>query len=54
VRSFTYVGGAVTNTRDWTSQLSPNVGVVSFGEDARGDVYLLTYTGALYRIVAAP
>jgi hypothetical protein len=54
VRSFRYAGGAVTATGNWTSQLSPGGAIVSFGEDARGDVYIVQITGGLYRIVAAP
>jgi hypothetical protein len=29
-------------------------GVSSFGQDARGELYVLTLGGAVYRIVAAP
>jgi glucose/arabinose dehydrogenase len=54
VGSFVLAGGAATQARDWTSQLSPGSGIVSFGEDARGDVYIVTYSGPVFRIVAAP
>ena len=54
VLSFLYAGGQATQGRDWTSQLSPGGAIVSFGEDARGDVYIVRYAGPVYRIVAAP
>ena len=58
VRSFRYVGSAATDARDWSQRLSPAGGgggsVSSFGEDARGEVYVMTLGGALYRIVEAP
>jgi glucose/arabinose dehydrogenase len=54
VGSFRYVGGFATQLRTWTASISPGTGIVSFGEDARGDVYILTYPGTLYRIIEAP
>jgi glucose/arabinose dehydrogenase len=50
LRSFRLVGGQATDLRDW------NVGnlgsVVSFGEDASGEVYIVSFEGTVYRIVA--
>jgi glucose/arabinose dehydrogenase len=50
LRSFRLVGGQPTDVRDW------DVGglgyVVSFGEDAAGEVYVLSFNGTVYRIVA--
>ncbi len=54
VRSFRLSGGVATDLRDRTAQLDPNGSVSSFGEDARGDVYVMTLGGSLYRIVATP
>ncbi len=56
VRSFRYVGSAATDARDWSQQLSPGGGgsVSSFGEDGRGELYVMALGGALYRIVEAP
>jgi len=51
VGGFKYAGGAVTASRDFTPFISPGGGVVSFGEDARGELYIMTYGGTLYRIV---
>lgn len=53
VSSFTYTGGAATGTRNWPNLSPPSSvgGIVSFGEDARGELYLMTYVGRLYRIV---
>jgi glucose/arabinose dehydrogenase len=50
LRSFHYVGGVATDRRTWSV---PNVGqVTSFGEDSSGEVYVLSETGTVYRIVA--
>ena len=49
VRSFTYAGGAVTGQTSWTLEPSPG-SPLSFGEDARGELYLLTAGGDVYRI----
>lgn len=50
LRSFRLVGGQATDLRNW------NVGdigsVVSFGEDAEGEVYIVSFNGNVYRIVA--
>jgi len=51
IRSFTYAGGAVTAQTSWT--LDVNLGsVLSFGEDARGELYVLSDNGTVYRISA--
>lgn len=59
VRSFIYTGGAATNTRDWTADLSPGGAqptwqISSFGEDARGELYICDLRGAVYKIVPQP
>jgi len=54
VRSFQLVGGAATNASDWSIRLSPGGSVSSFGEDARGDVYIMSLAGAVYRIIETP
>ena len=48
VRSFSYAGGAVTGQTSWNLDLSPG-SPLSFGEDVRGELYLLT-GGGVYRI----
>jgi glucose/arabinose dehydrogenase len=53
VRSFRFAGGAATDQRDWTTSLSPGTLIRSFGEDARGELYIMTQT-AVYRIVPGP
>ena len=48
VRSFRHLGGEIAQERDW-----PNLGiggVWSFGEDAAGELYIIT-SGAVYQIV---
>ena len=48
VRSFSYAGGVVTGQTSWNLDVSPGT-PLSFGEDARGELYLLT-GGGVYRI----
>ena len=50
VRSFRYVGGAVTEAHSWDA-LAPGGGVPSFGEDGAGELYVLSASGGVYRIV---
>jgi hypothetical protein len=53
VRSFRYAGGQATELRDWPA-LAVTGGLSSFGEDPKGDLYLTSLSGNLYRIVAHP
>ena len=47
IRSFRYQNGQVTQERDW----SLNAGnVLSFGEDAAGELYVLTGNGSVFRL----
>jgi hypothetical protein len=50
IRSFRLANGSATATRDWP-ELNPGGGVASFGEDARGELYVLT-SSVVYRIAA--
>ncbi|HXO84563.1 MAG TPA: PQQ-dependent sugar dehydrogenase [Gemmatimonadales bacterium] len=54
VGSFQLSGGVATHQTNWTSQLSPGGSIVSFGEDARGELYIVAYSGVVYRIVPVP
>ena len=51
VRSFQLQGGGPSSQNTWPL-LSPGGQITSFGEDARGELYILTQTGGLSRIVA--
>ncbi|MFN8544411.1 MAG: PQQ-dependent sugar dehydrogenase [Candidatus Binatia bacterium] len=62
VRTFVYAGGVATDQQDRTADVDPPGsatigGVSSFGEDARGEVYVVDYgngstgQGAVYRVV---
>jgi len=59
VRSFRgFTGGVAGEPRDRTAELAPGGGrtidrVVSFGEDARGELYVVDRDGELYRIAPA-
>jgi len=54
VRAFKFTGNGITDAHDITAQLDPGNAVSSFGEDAKGDVYIMTLNGPVYRIVGAP
>ena len=52
LRSFTYGGGAVRERRSWDV---PDLGsVLSFGEDAAGEIYVMSAGGNVWRIVGEP
>jgi glucose/arabinose dehydrogenase len=51
VRSFRYTGEA-TDLRSWHSLRTD--GLVSFGTDGHGDVYLVSIGGSVWRIESAP
>lgn len=46
--------GTYSEFTDWTATLAPDVGsfdqIVSFGEDARGDLYIVDFDGEIFRI----
>ncbi|HEX5386727.1 MAG TPA: PQQ-dependent sugar dehydrogenase [Gemmatimonadales bacterium] len=52
IRSFRYAGGQVTEPLQWDALATP--GLTSFGEDASGEVYVVSGAGTVSRIVAAP
>jgi len=39
---------------DWTSQLSPGTNISSFGQDNKGELYIVQLSGPVWKIVAAP
>jgi len=49
VRSFQLVNGTATQLFDWAA-LRPGGNITSFGEDAAGELYIMTAGGGLYRI----
>ena len=52
VRSFRLVNGVPTDRQDWV-ELRPGGQIPSFGEDGRGELYLMTAGGVVYRIAPA-
>ena len=55
LRSFVLSGGVATDPRDWHDRLPETNGWGSFGEDARGELYLIRHTnGRVYRLVPDP
>ncbi|PYQ17926.1 MAG: glucose dehydrogenase [Acidobacteria bacterium] len=55
VRSFRLENGRAVDQRDWTSSIGRGLihNVTSFGVDLDGEVYVVDYGGAVYRIVPA-
>jgi len=56
IRSFTIVNGQAVNAQDWSSSLRTTSGgrmqgLSSFGQDARGELYMTLLSGEVYRIV---
>jgi hypothetical protein len=51
VRSFRHVNGTATEQRSWPS-LAPGGNVPSFGEDANGELYVMSADGGVYRVVS--
>jgi hypothetical protein len=50
VRSFRFTGAGITESLEWDA-LRRSGGVTSFGEDGRGELYLMTESGRLFRFV---
>jgi hypothetical protein len=48
LRSFRYAGGAATENQEWDVGALGNV--LSFGEDARKELYILSANGTVYRL----
>ncbi|GIW73231.1 MAG: hypothetical protein KatS3mg102_2773 [Planctomycetota bacterium] len=56
IRSFRWTDGQVQEHWDWTELLNPGrriVGWSSFGEDAQGELYLVSLAGGIYRFARA-
>src|SRR5260370_1216466 len=49
LRSAKYANGAVSSRTLWSPDVNPG-SVLSFGQDARGELYVLSGNGAVYRI----
>ena len=49
IRSFRWSGGAVSDHVTWDAR--PSGSVVSFGEDSAGEMYVLSHSGQVFRIV---
>ena len=54
VKSFPFAGGPTQQIYDWTTLLDPHNQISSFAQDARGELYIITLSGSLYRIVPHP
>jgi len=59
IRSFRLAEAVATDRRDWTDTLAPSGGetirvIASFGEDARGELYIADRRGKIFQIVPSP
>lgn len=52
VRSFRIQGGAAVDEQDWAADLGNIPNIASFGEDAAGELYICSFDGTVYKIVA--
>jgi glucose/arabinose dehydrogenase len=50
IRSFRYSGGTAVDSQDHSGDLGTVSQIVSFGEDAAGELYIVRLTGAIYRL----
>jgi glucose/arabinose dehydrogenase len=53
VRSFRYADPGATEVTDWPT-LRPGGSILSFGEDTAGELYVLSSTGGVFKIVPEP
>ena len=53
VKSLRVDGGSAVDQRDWP-ELDPGDQITSFGQDAAGEVYIVTAGGGVFRIAPAP
>jgi glucose/arabinose dehydrogenase len=51
VKSFRYQNGQPTEQTDWPLLSPPGSSVTSFGEDAAGELYVLTQRGGLFKFI---
>ena len=51
IRTLRFAGGQVTQQQTWNLPLAEFV--TSFGEDAKGELYVVSHNGRIYRIVAS-
>lgn len=53
IRSFEFTDGGVTEEHDWTEELGGSVGQPNtYGLDSKGELYLLTHGGQVYKFTA--
>lgn len=51
IRSFRYANSLLEDHWDWSSKLDAQGPISSFGEDARGELYVVAHNGRVFRVV---
>lgn len=51
IRSFRLVGGVATDQGDWTASLGSVNSIAGFGEDGFGELYVVSISGSIYKLV---
>jgi glucose/arabinose dehydrogenase len=54
VKSFRLAGSTATDKREWTSSFGSLNSISGFGQDGSGELYIVTISGTVYKIVPAP
>jgi glucose/arabinose dehydrogenase len=52
IKSFRLQDGAIVEEQDWTEDLGRQANINAFGIDSAGELYIVTHTGTLARLVA--
>ena len=51
IRTFRYANGQISDHWDWSAKLNALGSISSFGEDARGELYVVAHNGRVWRVV---
>jgi hypothetical protein len=54
VKSFRLAGSTATDKREWTTSFGSLNSISGFGQDGSGELYIVTISGTVYKIVPAP
>jgi hypothetical protein len=54
IRTFEVLAGVAINQADRTAEVGTSGSVSTFGEDARGELYIVNHGGQVYRMIPGP